>query len=291
MSFMLTRRVRQRTFLLRPSKRTNRIVRYVLAVAQRKWNINVHAVVAMSNHWHVAATDPDGNTVDFQRDCHSFISRALNAHQGEFEAVWSSTQTSRVEAEQPDDLVDQIAYTMANPVESGLVRHGSSWPGVRRAWPAKPKNIRKPKKFFRGEENGGDWPAEATLEMARPTGYEELSDGELAGLVNAAIETREDKFREKRDRARKRFVGRRKILAQSRHGQPTTREPRFGISPRVACKDKWRRIERLQYNKRWGRQYDTAMAAWHAGDRDVVFPPGTYKMRVLNGVTRAAPPG
>ena len=57
---MLTRSVRGRAFLLRPSKRTNRIVGYVVAVMQAKWNIRIHA---MSNHWHVVLTDPDGNVV------------------------------------------------------------------------------------------------------------------------------------------------------------------------------------------------------------------------------------
>ena len=135
---MLTRRLRGRTFLLRPSKRTSQIVAYVVTIIAARRNIQLHALVVMSNHWHVCLTDPGGAIVDFQRDYHQFIARGINAHHGEFESIWSSGSPSRVECEGADDLVERIAYTMANPVEAALVRHGHSWPGLRRAWPNRP---------------------------------------------------------------------------------------------------------------------------------------------------------
>ncbi len=287
---MLTRRVRLRTLLLRPSKRTNRIVAYVVAVMSKKWNIHVHAFIVMGNHWHVCLTDPDGAIVEFQRDCHNFIARALNVHHNEDESVWNSSQSSRVECVEPDDLVGRIAYTMANPVEAGLVRFGSSWPGLRRAWPSKPRTIEKPPRFFRGADKGGDWPAEATLELVRPPGYEELSDDDLAGVIGGAIDEREQRFRDQRDAEGKPFLGRRRVLEQSRHDRPRTPEPRFRISPKVACRDKWRRIERLQANKHWLGGYRAARTAWCAGDRDVEFPAGTYQMRVYHNVRCASGP-
>ncbi len=289
-SLMLTRRVRQRTFLLRPSKRTNRIVAYVVAVMSKQWNIQVHALIVMSNHWHVCLTDPDGAIVDFQRDCHNFIARGLNVHYGEDESVWASSQSSRVECEEPDDLIGRIAYTMANPVEAGLVRHGSSWPGLRRAWPSKPRTIAKPPQYFRGVDQGGDWPATVALELVRPRGYEELSDDELAAIIRGGIDEREQHYRNEWDAAGKPFLGRRRILEQSRHDRPLTPEARGRISPKVACRNKWRRIERLQANKRWLDGYRAARAAWCAGDRDVEFPAGTYQMRIYHSVRCASGP-
>jgi putative transposase len=287
---MLTRRVRGRTFLLRPDKRTNQLVGYVLAVMAKKWRIRLIAVDVLSNHWHVVLADDHGTIVDSQRDCHSFIARALNAGHGEFEAVWSSDPPSRVSAEEPDDLVSQIAYTMANPVEAGLVMYGSSWPGLRAAWPAKPKTFKRPSYFFRGEEKGGSWPKSATLELCRPDGYDELSDEELAGIVESAIFKREERFRRQFKRAGRPFLGRREVLRQSRHARATSRETRFGISPRVACKNKWRRIERLRANQDWQQAYEVARAKFVAGDRDAEFPYGTYQMCVQWGARCAAPP-
>ena len=289
---MLSRRVRGRVFLLRPCRQTNRIVGYVVAVMEKRWSIQVHALTVMSNHWHVCLTDPGGHIVEFQRDCHQFIARALNACHGEFESVWASSEpTSRVEGEEPDDLVGRIAYTMANPVEAGLVRYGKSWPGLRRAWPSKPLVFRKPSKFFRGQEQGGRWPAQAVLELHRPPGYEELADDELAGLIEGIIEAREETFRRQYDADGRSFMGRRRVLEQSRYDRPRTREPRFGISPRVACRNKWLRIERLRANKRWSGEYLAALTHWCDGARDVTFPAGTYQMRVVHGVTCASLPG
>jgi len=288
---MLTRRVRGRTFLLRPSKRVNQLVRYVVAVMVRKWRMKLHAITVLSNHWHLCLSDPEGNVVDFQRDCHSFVARGLNAGHGEFESVWSSGATSRVECEEPEDLVGKIAYTMANPVEACLVRRGGSWPGVRHAWPSKPRVIRKPRWFFRGEEQGGVWPESIELELSRPPGYEELADEELAAVIGAAIEAREEKLRRTHDRKKNRFLGRKAVLAQRRHSRAATREPRFGMSPKVACRNKWRRIERLAANKRWLARYTEARRRWCAGERDVEFPAGTYKMRVEHGVMCTSGPG
>jgi hypothetical protein len=291
-SLMLTRRVRQRVFLLRPSKRVNQIVSYVVAVKAKRWNIHLHGICVLSNHWHVCLTDPDGNIVGFQRDCHTFIARALNGSHSDFESVWASgQQSSRVECEMPSDLIAKIAYTMANPTESALVRNGHSWPGLRRSWPSEPRVIPKPARFFRGADAGGVWPDEATLEFVRPPGYEQLSDDELGAVVRGAIARREETFRNIHDANGRKFLGRAAILRQSRYHSPQTYEPRFGISPKVACEDKWRRIERLRANKLWGIAYKAALATWRFGVRDVVFPAGTYRMRVLHGVTCAAAPG
>ena len=102
---MLQRRIRGRLFLLRPCKRTKQIVGYVVAVMEKRWSIEVHAIIVLGNHWHLCLTDPDGNIVEFQRDCHHFMASALNTHHGEFESVWASAEpTSRVECEEPDDL-------------------------------------------------------------------------------------------------------------------------------------------------------------------------------------------
>jgi len=288
---MLTRRVHGRVFLLRPSKRTNQIIDYVVAVMADKWQVQVCAITVMSNHWHVCLYDPHGHVVEFQHDCHQFIARAINAAHGDFESLWTGSEpTSRVECEEPDDFVARIAYTLANPVEAGLVRHGHSWPGVRWAWPRKPRVVKRPHKFFRSEKVGGRWPEQAILRASRPPGYDELSDDELAAVIAGAVEAREEEFRRQYDKEGRPFLGRRAVLRQSRYDRPGTREPRFTLSPQVACRNKWRRIERLRANRDWRDRYRAALRRWRAGERDVEFPEGTYQMYVVHAVRRAKPP-
>lgn len=288
---MLTRRIHGREFRLRPCKKVNAIIRYVLAVVAERTGVRLHAVVAMSNHWHVCLSDPEGRVCEFTRDCHSFIARTVNAAHGEFESIWSSEQTSHVACVAPGDLLAKIAYAMANPVEANLVAHGKNWPGVRVAWPAEPRVVRQPKGFFRDAENGGTWPATAVLEMSRPSGFDELSDEQLAAVIEGAIGEREQRFRQQAQAEGRRFLGRRGVLEQSRYARPGTREARFEISPRVACRNKWRRIERLRQERAWRDAYAAALQRWRAGDRGVLFPCGTYKMRVLHGALCVSTPG
>jgi len=287
---MITKRVHGRVFRLRPSKRVNEIVGYVVAVVAARTGIRLHCIVVMSNHWHVCLTDPGGRVCEFTRDCHAFIARAVNAAHGDFESLWSSEQTSHVACVEPSDLVLKMAYAMANPVEAKLVAHGKNWPGVRICWPARPRMVARPRGFFRDESEGGKWPAVACLEMSRPPGYEELTDDELEAMVRAAIDEREERFRLEARRDGKEFLGRRGVMAQSRHARPGRREPRFEMSPRVACRNKWRRIERLRRDRKWRAAYAQALQHWRNGEREVLFPHGTYQMRVLHGVTCVGPP-
>ena len=84
------------------------------------------------------------------------------------------------------------------------------------------------------------------------------------------------------------FLGRKRALAQNPFSRPAPGEPRRQLSPRVACRDKWKRIEALQRLVQFRGAYAEALAAWRAGVREVVFPAGTWLMRVLHGAPCAA---
>jgi putative transposase len=60
------------------------------------------------------------------------------------------------------------------------------------------------------------------------------------------------------------------------------------LNPRVASNDKWKRIRALARLNVFVRAYREARAAFCAGVRDVVFPAGTYLLRIEHGV-RCAP--
>ena len=288
-SMMITKRVAKRRYGLRPCRRTNAIVLYIVAVIAKHYQIQLHGLTVMSNHYHATLTDPEGNVCNFTRDCHSFITRALNAEFGEFESLWSSQQTSHVTCVEPSDLVDKMVYSMANPVKAGLVAHGKSWPGIRMAWPAPAVEVRRTGTFFRNADSE-TWPETAVLELVRPPGYEELDDEELGAMIHEAIEAREAEHRKERYGKGLRFLGRRKVLEQSRDDRPRSHEEHGTISPRVACRNKWLRIERLAQNRAWLEAYQKALKRWRAGDRTVEFPHGTYKMRVVHGARCVGPP-
>ena len=275
-----TRRVHRRQLLLRPSRRLNQLIEYVVAVLTQRYRIELHALCVMSNHVHDVASDPDGQIVEFRRDLHALLARAVNAMHGDFESVWSREPTCRVTCVEPEDALDKIAYTMANPVAAHLVEHGHSWPGVRMAWPHKPRTVRRPPGFFREREEGGTWPETATLELHRPPGYEHLSDEELAAVIRRALFEREESARKSARASGRRFLGRRQVLAQPRTSYPATSEMRFGLRPTVAAGSRWARIEKLREDRAWLDRYEAAMARFRAGELSVNFPYGTWKLRM-----------
>jgi putative transposase len=66
-TYLVTRRCAQRQFLLRPSRTTNDVFLYLLAVAARRFGIQVHAFCVLSNHFHLVVTDPDARLPAFHQ--------------------------------------------------------------------------------------------------------------------------------------------------------------------------------------------------------------------------------
>lgn len=128
---LVTRRCSERRFFLRPSRLTNEIFLYVLAVAAKRCNILLHVACVLSNHYHVLVTDPDARLPEFEQYLDSLVARATNASLGRFEGFWAAaTSYSAVALAGPEDIVAKAAYVLANPVAAGLVQTGSEWPGI-----------------------------------------------------------------------------------------------------------------------------------------------------------------
>jgi capsule polysaccharide export protein KpsE/RkpR len=96
--------------------------------------------------------------------------------------------------------------------------------------------------------------------------------------LRARVEAVEAEFAAERQRTGGHVCGRRAVLAQLWRDQPATLEPRRGLRPQVAARNKWARIESLMCNRAFAQAYATALEAWRAGIA-AVFPPGTYWLR------------
>lgn len=283
---LVTRRCSERRFFLRPSKSTNDIFLYVLAVATQRYKMRVHVVCVLSNHYHVLVTDPDARLPEFEQYLDALVARATNASLGRFEGFWAAaTSYSAVGLAGPEDIVAKAAYALANPVSAGLVQTGSEWPGL---W-TPPEQlgsgklvVRRPKVFFR---EGGGLPAATELELTVPPGFSSAAD--FGDRVTHALDALEKKIRRERASERRGFLGRAKVLAQKPFARPAPGEPRFRLNPRVAAMDTWKRVEAISRLKGFLTEYRAAWAQMRAGILEVVFPPGTYHLRVKHGVTCA----
>jgi REP element-mobilizing transposase RayT len=283
-TYLITRRCSERRFFLRPSARTNALFAYVLAVAAERYGVLVHAWCVMSNHFHLVVTDPGARLPEFHRYLDSLVARAVNASLGRWESLWDRESYSAVRLETSSAAFEKIVYVLANPVLSGLVPRASEWPGLRSGPGAgeSSRTVDRPEGFFR---ETGPMPASVQLRVDPPPGFG--SDPSFEAAVTDAVREIEERKAAEHARAGRKFVGRRRVLAQPVSGCPAGAEPRRGLSPRVACRSTWKRIEALTRLAEFARAYREALRAWKAGARDILFPPGTWLMRVQHGASCA----
>ena len=279
--YLVTRRCTQRQFLLRPCVLTNQVVRYCFAVAIERTGVDVHCLCVLSNHYHAVVSDPCGRLPEFLELLHKLIAKALNTALGRWENFWSSEPTSAVRLLTSRDVLDKMAYTVANPVVAGLVKSPSEWPGVRAArWGARDV-VEMPGIFFDEE---GDLPHEVELCYQRPGIRPEMNDDQLSqSLQELAARRVRDARQAMRERGQQ-FLGVDGVLQQSQTARPKTNEPRRKLSPRIACSSTPRRVRALRQLQAFLEEYRVARLRWSGGRRQVCFPAGTYGLRVHHGV-------
>lgn len=287
--YKVTRRTTQRLYLLLPTRMTHEVFGYCLGVALERFGIRMHAVTVLCNHYHIDITDPYGLLPAFKHLLNLLVARALNAHLGRFENFFASDAPSDVEMATPEEVLDRMVYTLTNPVKDGLVRSGSEWGGLTSYGMRFGTKMvfRRPEKFF---DKNGALPEEVEVEVSRPDILPELSDEELFVLLMRKVKERERELLAAAKEEGRRFLGMRRVLRRKHTDRPQSREPRFNLNPRVASRSKWQRIAALQRNKEWLGVYREAWEKFCAGVRDVLFPEGTYLMRVQYGVACAQAP-
>jgi REP element-mobilizing transposase RayT len=288
-TYLVSRRCTQRQFLLRPSNEVNELFGFLLAVAAERYHVEVHAYCVMSNHVHLVVSDPGAQIPAFNQFLASLVARSMNALLVRFENFWATSSYSAVALQNPADIVDKVAYVLANPVSAGLVRHGKQWPGL---WSspgqigADALEFKKPAWFFR-KKGKTALPELARLKLVAPPGFG--SQEEFRRVMEDTLTAREEDAAAKLAAEGRGFLGAQGVQAQTPLAQPSAAGPRFGLNPRIACRDQWRRVQVLRQLVTFIQDHRAALEKWRTGERAVVFPFGTYLMRVVHGVTCPAP--
>ena len=307
-AIMVSRRCTQRQFLLRPDAVVEQVLTFCLGLAARRHGVEVFCLVALSNHVHIGLRDPKGRLPDFMAHFDSLVARALNCYHGRGENFWAPGSYSAVNLEDEDAVVDKIVYMITNPIAANLVDLPDQWPGLltltgdlgRRELVA-----RRPTFFFRQPRTDDDapdaddtaagrarrrypprdcTPDEVRLRLTRPPGFHDLDDDALRTLIARRVVDRVDELHQQRRReGRGPALGREAVLLQRPTDTPGSSAPTFGLNPRVACRDRWKRAERLQDLVQFWREHHEASVRFRAGERDVVFPAGTWLYRVVYG--------
>jgi len=219
-TYLVTRRCSQRQFLLRPSKTVNNVFLFLLTVAAKRFDIEVHTFCVLSNHYHLVVTDRHAQLPAFHQFLDALVARAMNSAIGRWEALWAPNSYSAVALVSAADVIDKAAYVLANPAAAGLVRSGRLWPGL---WSAPDRIggesyvVSRPKHFF---DPKGSLPERTSLELTPPPGF--TADEFRAQLEASLAEREAAAVRE----ARAGFLGVARVLAQKPTARPRPGEPR-----------------------------------------------------------------
>jgi len=243
----------------------------------------------MSNHYHLVITDRDGNLPAFMSWFNEFVAKALNAMHGRWENFWAPGSYSLIRLETPQDVLDRIVYSIANPVRAGLVARCRHWPGAQ-TWSMRfgvKKSIARPKHYFRAN---GPLPDEIVFSLERPEGFEDMSDEEWQGLVRERLVEVEEQTHQEFHEKRRSFMGARAALNVLPTDSPSTKEPRRVRNPRLACHDKHLRARAIEELRQFRMAYKQAWDQWMAGNTSVAFPCGTYALRDIVQVQAIPPP-
>jgi putative transposase len=287
-TYLITRRTERRHCLMRPDDRMNRLIFYAFIVSARRHGILLHAFCAMSTHLHYVVTDPRGTLPRFLEMFHRLAAVGIKHIRQWDGAVWDRAQTSVVALRTRQAIVEKIAYTLANPVEAGLVWEAHEWPGAKTVVHDIGRNkihALRPDECF--SPRNPEWIALAKLRVSLPPSIskdkaQQFRDDIELELVRLEIAAHAVIPMHKVLGAKRatRISPEKRITSREVSGQ---RNPTFAVGRG--------NVEAAKQAERSVRDFRTAyrkaLDAWRSGDRNVVFPAGTYAMRVFHGANIA----
>ncbi|WP_434048740.1 MULTISPECIES: transposase [Sorangium] len=287
-TYLITRRALRRHLLFRPDAAITQLIVYALAVSARRYNIEVHALCAMSSHLHLVVTDPNGVLPRFLQFFHRIVAlgtKVLRTWEG---PVWDHDATSVVRLLTHAAVVEKIAYVLANPVAAGLVRHAHEWPGAKvDVGEIGRGELRatRPSAYF--DPENPRWPEQATLPLALPPAIEQDSADGFRGAVAAELARHEAQAHAEVARQGLRFLGTEEASKVSPYERATSfealrdRNPTFAVGRGQG--GAWRIAATAVRTFR--ALYRAALDRWRAGVRSAVFPAGTWWMRIFHGAS------
>ncbi|MGE0785687.1 MAG: transposase [Sandaracinaceae bacterium] len=274
-----------------PDGETEQAFWYCLAFAAREHGILVHAAVLMSNHIHLVITDVRAEAPLFYATLHRLLALCTKARLGWPEEVVNKSATGAHELVSEPAIVKALGYAIANPTTAGLVRRADEWPGARTS--ARDMGTRtivaKRPKHYLVEEN---WPAQIELEITLPPALEgEIEPDEIRRRVQAHVRQAERDALTKSKQTGLRFLGARRAQRVHHAERASSWETFGGRNPRFAAAGDAEAARRtVERNRKFESDYDEALAGWTSGARTVVFPPGTWWMRVHHNARVRPPP-
>jgi hypothetical protein len=271
-----------------PSEELNEIVGGVFAKYQEIFNITLHALIVLSNHYHLLAQAPLGNLSEFAENVNREIAKRINRLLRRNGHFWGRRYDALVVIEEVDAL-EGLLYILTNPVHHGLIKDPALWPGISSYFQCLGRPNKsylftnwteygkaKQRAFYTGEMvRIRDFQTEHTLVITPLQQFSHLSVEERADKIKSLVEVRCKEIDEKRVKEGKTcYLGRKKILRQSPNDSP--QESSKKVRPWFYTKNPTALREAIIQERLRRAEYQDASCAFRFGIYFVTFPLYTY---------------
>lgn len=285
----VTSRTVEGRFLLRPDPRQTPIAVGCLHRALRGCDLQLHAAVIASNHFHLllspASVDDMARFVGrFKRNLTDATQR-LHGCRG---SVFAQRYDAIVVSDEEESQIATLRYVLAHGCKEGVVLSPRDWPGLHaakalaNAEPLRGACVRRQPLWHarkrRGAVDEADFVDEVEVELVPPPCWAHLDDASFRARMRDLLASIEDETRSRHAADGTRPRG----AAAALQALPTTTprdEPRIACCPRFHA---WRRSVRQQLIEAFGlfyAAYRRAAEALARGQPGPPFPPGCYPPR------------
>lgn len=282
-----------RQFLLRPDAVVNQVMLFCLFYAAKEYGVLVHSVMVESNHFHAVVTDVRGNLSGFMHRFDMLSAKCLIAHwQAQYpelylEQIWSASKYNAVVLPNANAVIDAITYDATNPVKDGLVSDYRDWPGLKSRpgdWMQPARSVKRPTGLAFKDSSKKD--RQVQVKYVVPPALRDRAPQRAVDDVHFQIRNVTQSLRDERAAADESFLGAKAVMAMSPFDSPSTPRVKGKRTPTFAAGGDAELLkEGLKRVRAFRQSYRECVERFVAGARDVVFPAGTYLMRVRFGVT------
>jgi REP element-mobilizing transposase RayT len=290
MTWEISRRCKDRMFLLSPDKRLIDALLYCVAFTAKKHGIELHALVLMLNHYHLVATDTRGVRPLFMEDLNGLMARCVkHFHKQDSKPmhgpVWAPEHSyAKLWLESDEALFKSLAYVMSNPVAAAAVAYTKDWP----SFVSKPEDmLQSDMVFTRPECLSKHLPATARLRFSVPSVFAN-SPKAFVRDVRHALDERCGTLREEIRKRRQSFWSKSRFRNLDPFSKPNTPatpnrlNPAFrGVTAEAIARAKQRLVNWLHSHRR-------AFELFSSGQHNAEFPAGTWWFARFAGA-RVAP--
>lgn len=281
--YFVTARTFQGRLFLRGHTRTNDVIGGVLAMAIKKYQVELYGFVVASNHLHLLVRARDGALSAFMQFLLGNIARKVGRLVDWKGALWERRFSA--EAVLDDDAVlGRLKYILAHGVKEGLVRRVREWPGLSCVvqllhgtaltfrWFHWNRRWLKGKLRAGGQDPFSDeWAENVSLRLTVPDVLARLSPAMRQETIRGFISHVEREGRA----LHKTVLGVARVKAQHPQKRPKTLER----APRPLCHSAHQAIRKayMVAYRAFFAAYKAASARFRSGDLNVEFPPFAFR--------------